>query len=369
MTSNAQLKEVPWWRTQYTDVELNAVLQAIKNEKLSNGPISREFEQKFAEILGVPYAVVVPNGTLALTMVLLTKNIGPGDECIVCCRTWISPAHAPLILGAKTVLIDCLSKRPVIDCQQIENQITEKTKAIIAVHFNGRSADMKAINHIAKKHHLFVIEDGCQSFLSQNLDGYLGTQSNAGCFSLGVSKLISTGQGGVIVTRNQQFYEELLLVRNNGMENILVPNYIRGGANFKYPDILASIGMVQLADAPRRVNACKKIFQQYKEMLQEFPFLEILPLREEEGEFPIYIEVLSHLRKSIMMHLQACKIQSRVLPPSLHRAPQFGYQDHTFPNSTLLEEEAFYLPSGPDQSQENINRVFDALRFYQKKYT
>ena len=132
-------------------------------------------------------------------------------------NTWISTAHAPLLLGAKPVLIDVLAERPLIDPKLIENKITNKTKAIIPVHLNGMSANMDEILKIAERHGLFVIEDACQAMLSKNQKGFLGTLSNAGCFSFGVTKLMTTGLGGMVVTNDSQTYRQLKLIKNYGV--------------------------------------------------------------------------------------------------------------------------------------------------------
>ena len=176
------------------------------------GEYPRRFEQAFASYIGVKHAVSLPSCTSGLHLALAALGIGPGDEVIVPNRTWIATAHAPFLLGATVKLVDVEVDRPIINAKLIEQAITEKTRAIIPVHLCGRSADMRSINDIAQRHNLTVIEDTAQALGSRNADGFLGTFSDIGCFSLGVSKLISTGQGGVVVTRDQNTYEKLKLM-------------------------------------------------------------------------------------------------------------------------------------------------------------
>ena len=135
-------------------------------------------------------------------MSLMAIGVQPNDEVILPNRTWIATAHAVHLLGGKVVLVDVEPNRPIIDVTSIEQAITSKTKAIIPVHMNGRSANMRSIRKIARKYKIHVIEDAAQAIGSCNKQGYLGTQSDIGCFSLSVAKTISTGQGGFAVTSN-----------------------------------------------------------------------------------------------------------------------------------------------------------------------
>ena len=156
-------------------------------------------------------------------------------------------------------MLETKKSRPVINCSLLEDKITKRTKAIIPVHLNGRSADINNLKYIAKKNDLIIIEDTCQAFLSKNKDGFLGTQCDTGCFSFGMSKLLPTGQGGMVVTNKKDIYDRLLLARNNGIHSIISPEYKIFGANFKFSDVLAAIGLSQLDMLSQRINNLKNI--------------------------------------------------------------------------------------------------------------
>jgi len=354
--------KINWWKTELKNNEAEAAANAVRNRHISNGPVSDQFEKAFAEILGVKYAVTAPCGTMALVMSLLAHSISVGDEIIIPASTWISTAHAPLLIGAKPVLVDVQSERPLIDQQQIEAKITEKTKAIIPVHINGMSADMGEIRKIAERHGLIIIEDACQALLSRNRTGFLGTQSNAGCFSLGATKLITTGQGGMIVTNDAQVYRRLTLLKNNGMENINSPHYVQAGANFKFSDILAAVGLVQLKVLEEHAKRVKEIYLKYK-LSVETPHVSLISADVENGEVPVYTEALVERRHELLEYAKEKNIDLRVLPPGLKHAPQFECNE-SFPNAEKFGTTGLYLPSGPGQSEEDIDYVIEHINAF-----
>ena len=178
---------IPWWNTNFGEKEIEHVAQSMRDKCIGQGKVTEEFEKNLSEFLEVEHVMAVTNGSCAILIALMAVGVLPGDEVIIPNRTWIATAHAVHLLGANVVLVDTEKERPIIDATLIEKKITSKTKAIIPVHMNGRSCDMRTINLIAKKHNLFVIEDAAQAIASRNIDGYLGQQSDVGCFSLSVA--------------------------------------------------------------------------------------------------------------------------------------------------------------------------------------
>jgi len=359
---------INWWKTELGDAESLAAAQAIKDKHLSSGPVVAEFENKFANLLNVKHAVACPSGTMALVMSMIAHDIEAGDEVIVPCNTWIATAHAAMLVGAKVRLVDVLSDRTIIDYEKIEEKITPNTKAIIPVHLNGRAANIKEINNIASKYNIAVIEDACQAMLSKNEHGFLGTQSFTGCFSLGVTKLITTGQGGMVVTNDREMYEKLLLVRNNGMESILTPRYERFGVNFKFSDILAAVGIAQLSIINDHVKSICELYEKYEDALENLYSINLIPMDYNNGELPLYVEVVTDQRAKLMEHLKKNNIHARVLPPALVEAPQLR-QNGEYPNAKFFGRNGMCLPSGPDQSDEDIEKVINSLKIYENLVT
>ena len=355
------MKKISWWRTSFGLNEIKRITEAISSECISQGPITAEFEHRISKALGVPYVVTTTSGSMAILISLIAAGVKAGDEVIVPNRTWIATAHAPLLLGAKVVLVDVEADRPILDVNQIEKKITKRTKAIIPVHLNGRAVDMEAVNRIASKYKLKVIEDAAQAFCSQNAAGFLGAQSLAGCFSLSVAKIISTGQGGFVITRNKKTYERLKLMRTHGVRDVINASYTQMGFNFRFTDIQASMGLAQLDSLAKRIEKVKEVYAKYETSMSEFNFLKFLPVDINKGEIPIYIEVLCRERSRLVNFLAKRGIQTRSFYPDLNTAPYLKSKGK-FPHSKVFAEQGLFLPCGPAQPLENINRVLDALR-------
>jgi perosamine synthetase len=353
------------WRTTFANGEAIAIARAISEERISQGPVVAEFEKLLAAYLCVPHVVATTSGSVALLMSLLAAGVEPGDEVIVPNRTWIATAHAPHLLGAVVKLVDVELTRPIIDSHLIEAAITERTKAIIPVHLCGRAADMRSINRIARRFNLTVIEDAAQALGSCNGDGYLGTQSDMGCFSLSVAKIIATGQGGFIATKNEKIFKKLVAMRTQGVGDVVNAVWDQPGFNFRFTDILAAIGIEQLKHLPSRIEKVKAIYQMYDASFEKLRKIELIPVNLKSGEIPVYVEILCKTRDELRDFLAQRNIQTRPFYPSLHTA-KYLKNDLAFPNSLKYSDNGIYLPSGPEQSVENIRKVIDALVQYER---
>ncbi len=357
-------KTIPWWRVKFSEDDVEKVSESIRNGKMSMGSVTEEFEQRMAEALDVPYVVATSSGSIALLMSLMALGIKAGDEVIIPNRTWIATAHAPMMLGAKPVLVDVLSDRPVMDTSLIKEKINSKTKAIIPVQLCGCAVEMEEVWKIAKEYNLAVVEDTAQGLFSKYNGTYMGTQSEIGCFSMAVSKLVSTGQGGFTVTRNKQLYEQMKLIRTHGVANVKAATPFTGmGFNFRYTDIHASIGLVQLDKVNDRIENLKKLYEKYKSGLSDLNFLKLIPLDIERGEIPLYIEVLVEERERLVEYLFSNNIETRLIYPDLDSAIHLECKGD-FPNTQVFGKQGLVLPCGPDQSIENVDRVLKSLQTY-----
>ena len=353
---------ISWWHTSFGEEEIQHIAKSIRNGNVSQGKVTVQFERELAEFLEVDHVITVSSGTTALLMALMAIGVVPGDEVIMPNRTWIATAHAVHILGAKVVLVDVEPNRPIIDVTSIEQAITSKTKAIIPVHMNGRSANMRSIRKIARKYKIHVIEDAAQAIGSCNKQGYLGTQSDIGCFSLSVAKTISTGQGGFAVTSNKRLASKMRAIRTHGVENVKDPKeWVMPGFNFRFTDVLASIGIEQLKRLPDRIDHQKTIYSTYAEKLKGTPF-QLIPVDLPAGEVPVYNEFLVEDRTKWIKRLEAEGIESRPFYPNLDKASYLGEQNLDFPNSRKYGLEGIYLPSGPEQSLQNIQYTIQCIK-------
>lgn len=356
-------REISWWRTDFGQREADGIAGALADEYISMGPLTAEFEAAFAEQIGVPYAVAATSGSVALLMGLMAAGVGRDDEVIMPDRTFVATAHAAAMIGAKAVLVDTEAGSPLIDPQRIREKITRRTKALMPVHLNGRSADMTAIGEIAEEYGLRVVEDAAQAFFSRNATGCLGTLGDVGCFSLGVTKLISTGQGGMVVTGDAQIYEQLQRIRNHGVIGSKPEPYTQLGCNFKFTDLLASIGHAQLTRTEDRAEYVAQLHRIYNERLDELPFIDIVPVDVAGGEVPLWAEVASDERDELISYLSAHGVGTYQPLYSVCRSPHLGCEGE-FPHSHAHDRRIFILPCGPAQPLENIGRVCDLLERY-----
>jgi len=330
------------------------------------GPLTAQLEQRLATALNVPFVVVTTSGSMALTLAMMALEIGPGDEVIVPDRTFIATAHAAIMLGAKIVLVDCLPNQPTVNPLEISRKLTSRTRAIVIVHLNGRACEIGEIAAIADKHGLPVIEDAAQAIFSRSEYGDLGTLGMMGCFSFGMTKLVSTGQGGAIVTRNGTLYEKLRAMRNHGVIDTTSHKYLMMGNNFKFTDIQAAIGLGQMARAAEKVQQCNAIYSAYRLGLGGLKDISLLEVQIDRGECALWVEIVSPQRDELCGYLASQGIQTRKFLPSLHTAPHLA-TGVEFPHSTRFERTGMVLPCGPAQPLNNVRRTIAAVRQWSLK--
>ena len=359
--------KINWWRTDFLNGEYELIGDSISKERISQGPMVERFEKKISQLLKIPYVVCTTSGSMAMLMALLALGIKRGEEVIVPNRTWISTVHAPHMLGIKVKAIDVKKDLPIIDERKIEKKITKKTKAIIPVYMGGRYVDFSKIKLIAKKYKLKIIEDAAQGLFSQNKNKIQGTEGDIGCFSLSVAKIISTGQGGFLVTRNKKIYERLISIRTHGVENVtnVQGKWPMPGFNFRYNDILASIGIKQLETIHDRKTHLKKIYELYQEGCKGLKKIQIIPVKIENGEIPIYVEALCRKRKKFMDFMNKQNVDIRSFYPNVSKADYLNITG-SFPNSDLFSKDGIYLPTGPSQSIIKIKKVINLINKFEE---
>ena len=357
-------KTIPWWRVNFSEDDVAKVSESIRNENISMGRVTEEFESRIGEALDIPYVVATSSGSTSLLMTMMALGIGAGDEVIVPNRTWIATAHAPMILGAKPILIDVLPDRPVMDTALIKEKITSRTKAIMPVQLCGCAVEMEEVWDIAKEYNLIVVEDAAQGLFSKYNGKYAGTQSEVGCFSMSVAKLVSSGQGGFAVTKNKELYEQMKLIRTHGVANVnAASSFTRMGCNFRYTDLQASLGLVQLAKVHERINNLNVIYKMYQDAFQGMEWIKLIPVYIENGEIPLYVEVMVKEREKLIAYLESHNVQSRPIYPDLDSATYLESYD-IFPNAQLFGTNGLILPCGPDQPLENIDHVISLLKIF-----
>lgn len=326
---------IPWWRTHFGKADKKAVCSAIDAGSISQGKVTRRFEEALAERIGVPYVCCTSSGTTALTMALMAAGVD-GIEVVVPNRTWIATAHAVMMARGRVALADVTERGLLGEFWP--------SAAVIPVHLNGRHAFVPQA--------LMTIEDACQSFP-------LAPRGTAACYSFSTAKLLPTGQGGAVATRDEGFYRECLSLRTHDVRDAMDPvplQWRKFGYNFRYTDLQASIGLTQLAKLDERINRLREIRAMYEAGMPDY--LELLPC---DG-VPLYTEVLLPESERLRTYLFDKGIQARPNYPSLDSAP-YLHASGSFPNSRRFES-GLTLPSGPAQTNADVKTVLECLREY-----
>jgi perosamine synthetase len=355
---------IPWWKVDLGPQAPAAVAAAVADRRISLGPLVAEFERRLATLLEVPHVVATTSGTTALTLALMEAGVGPGDEVIVPNRTWIATAHAAHTLGATVVLAEVEAERPLLDPEACARAITARTRAIVPVHLNGRIGALEPVLELARRHRLAVVEDAAQALAVRGTDGrFLGTCGRSGGFSLSVAKLITSGQGGFVATRDDEVARRLRLMRTHGTADVVDASWLMAGTNVRFTDLQAALALTQLDLLPARIAGVLRVWRQYADGWTGIAHATLLPARPDLGELPIYVECQCPRRAGLMAHLAAAGIQTRPMYPDLHRAPQFAARNPgPYPRSRRFGEDCLVLPCGPDQDPADIARVLQALR-------
>ena len=360
--------KVPLYRPSLKGNEARYVLECLETSWISfRGPFVGEFEKRFAARTGAAQALTVCNGTAALHLAVLALGIGPGDEVIVPTLTYIASANAVAHAGARPVFADSLRETWQIDPSSVRERITPRTKAIMAVHLYGQPCDMDAILELARRHNLFVIEDCAEAFGSSYKARHVGTFGEIAAFSFFGNKTITTGEGGMVVSRDAGLIELCRRLRGQGVvpgreywHDIL-------GYNYRMPNISAAIGLAQLERADELLRRKRELSERYYRRLARLP-LEFH--REAPGTVHSYWMVSALARHAderdrLRHRLAEAGIETR---PLFHPAHTMPVYPNEFAGKTVAEELAergFNLPSWPDMDDEAVELVCGEIeRFY-----
>jgi len=359
---------IPWWRTDFGCGEVEGVTRAIKSQQITQGRLTQELEERLSGLFKTRNLLLATNGSAALVAALLACGVGKDDEVIIPDLTYVATAQAPLLLGANVRLVDVQPERPLIDVAKIEAQITSKTKAIIAVHLNGRAADIGPINVLAQRYGIKVIEDAAQALGSRNLSGMLGTQSDVGIFSLGVTKLMTTGEGGLLFVRDKATFERLKQMRDRRicLDGNRPLKIAQAGLNFKFNDIKAAIGLVRLKGLRERMAVHNEIYRFYGKELSSLKCLRLLRVNQGEGELPLWIEVLCGQRDKVVSMLKNRGVEAKPFDPTVSNL--LGIKGKKpFKYSRLYAQHGLILPSGPGQLKKDLSRTVIVLKDIDRK--
>lgn len=325
----------------------------------SKGKFISEFENKFAEFIGVKYAAAVPNGTIALHLALLTLGIGPGDEVIVPTFTYIASVNAITYCGAKPVFADSEKSFWQIDPSDVERKITSRTKAIMPVHLYGHPCDMDSLNAIAKKHNLLIVEDCAEAFGSRYKNIHVGNFGEVSTFSFFGNKAITTGEGGMVVTNDNNLYEKSIHIKGQGLAANREYWHDVVGYNYRMTNICAAIGLAQLERAEAIIKKKKQLAQWYNKYLSSLP---VEPQREAPNVFNSYwmytiLVEKAEQRDKLREHLKQNGIETRPAFFPVHTMPIYFDKNTHLPAAEDLCSRGINLPSYPALTEEDVKII------------
>jgi len=327
-----------------------------------------KFEQMIASYTGAKHCIVTNSGTVALTLAAMACNIGIGDEVIVPNYTMIATPNSVKILGASLIFVDVEIATLCLDIEKVRNAITPKTKAVILVSANGRypKNGVGEFIDLAKQHQLILIEDSAQSLGSFYPNRqHIGTIGQVGIFSFSAPKIISTGQGGAIITNNDDLAANIKKLKDFGRSGGRNDIHDSIGYNFKFTDIQACLGIEQMKKLPWRVNRKKSIYKTYKELLKDVHQIKFFQ-QDLVHTTPWFIDVLAERRDELQKHLKACDIGTRAMYPPINRQKAYGVGGK-YPISELIGENGLWLPSSSQLKNDEISYICSAIiNFYKK---
>lgn len=372
---------IPYGRQSIDEEDIQAVVDVLKSDFLTTGPSVSEFEKTVADYVGAKYAVAISNGTAALHAACFAAGIGKGDEVITTPITFAASANCALYCGAKPVFADVKADTYNIDPEDIRRKITDKTKAIVAVHFTGQPCEMDEIHAIAEEYNLIVIEDAAHAIGADYKGRMIGSMSDMTTFSFHPVKHVTTGEGGMIVTNDEKLYEKLVLFRSHGItrnEKFMHKNeggwyyeQIDLGYNYRITDIQCALGVSQMKKLDKFVAKRRELVERYNEAFKDVDGV-VCPKQAEgcNNSYHLYvIQVPEGRRKEIFDKLRNAGIGVNVHYIPVYKHPYYqenGYKDVCCKNAEAVYANFISLPLYYNLTFEEQDYVIEKVKEFVK---
>jgi perosamine synthetase len=370
---------IPVFRPSFGAEELLALQEVFASGWLGPGPRTAEFEECFAQFVGAGHAVAVTSGTAALHLACRGLGLGPGDEVLVPSLSFVSTAHAPVYCGADVTFVDVESETRTMDPEDLSRKVSDRSRAVIPVHYGGHPCRMDEIREIAYRRGLAVIEDAAHACGASYRDRRVGALEGtaATCFSFNALKNLSTGDGGMVTTNSAEVADRVRRLRWMGIEKSTFERTAVSGDSSRYQwyyevrdlgfkyvmnDVTAAIGLVQLRKLNGMQQARRRMVERYRRALDRLPWLR-LPVERE------YVQSAWHLFAVCTAHREALRrhLQERGIATSVHYLPlhlQPYYRDRgkvSLPRTEQLFSELLSLPFHPNLEEDEIDRVAESI--------
>lgn len=365
----AEMWRLPIMEPRLGGNELKYVSDCITSNWISSqGSYVKAFEKEFSAFLAIDHSLTTTSGTTALHLALTALGVGPGDEVIVPNLTFAASANVVIHAGATPVFVDVSLEHWTIDPALIESAITSKTKAIMPVHLYGHPCDMDPIMEIGRKYNLYVVED-CAEALGALYKGQpIGTLGDVGCFSFFSNKVITTGEGGMVVTKNRNLYEKMVVLRDHGMSKTKRYWHEVAGFNYRMTNLQAAVGLAQLEQIDSFLDKRREIAEHYGAHLKGVAGLNLPPEKSwAKNIYWLYSILIDETevgisRDELIKGLECEGIETRPFFCPLHNQPPYPSDSGDFPVTDKLAAEGISLPSSNTLSPDEISRVCENIK-------
>lgn len=351
-----QIKNINQIEPWYGEEEIRAVEEYLRSYGwIMEHKKTKELEKIIADYTGARFCSILPNGTLTLWAALAVLGIEKGNEVIVPDYTMIATANAAVLAGAKPVFVDIDKRDLSLDLELTKKAITSRTKAIMLVSINGRCPRVEEFAKLAKDRNIYLIEDAAQSLGSKKAGKHLGTFGDFGSFSFSVPKIITMGQGGALITDNEEMHRRLLKFKDFGRTAGGADDYEILGYNLKFTDLQAVFGIEQMKKMEWRVGRKKAMYKLYRDLLREVKEIEFIET-DLENTAPWFIDILVSEPDKLLQFLKEKNIGTRRAYPVCHSLPFYNIQG-SFPAAEGIAKRGLWLPSASNLSDQDIEYV------------
>ncbi|MBP95985.1 aminotransferase DegT [Candidatus Poribacteria bacterium] len=382
--------QIPIAKPAFTEEDLVSVRSPLESGWIVQGPLVKKFEEEWSQYTGAKHSIAVTSCTTALHLSLSALGFGAGDEAIVPAFTWVSTANVIEHLGGSVVFCDIDLQTFNLDAFQLESKITENTKAILPVHLFGLAADMTPIMEIARLNRLWVVEDAACGFGSRYHQKHVGTFGNTGCFSFHPRKSITTGEGGMITTSDDELAEKMRSMRDHGAalsdrqrhlgpKPYLLSDHPYAGYNYRMTDLQAALGVSQMYRAEKILLERQKLAETYNQSLLELQWLQTPTQRDDlQHGYQSYpcvfqpeminsrnIKQINQTRNRLMDYLQSKGISTRPATHAVHLLSyykeKYSLKSVDYPNAFAADHCSLSLPLYNGMTKEEQSHVIETL--------